>query len=102
MPKRGLDVMGCEVFRFYRLIAVKDLVGPLSMIVPRKKVETVLSSTSNEEGRTSMFTVRPPFPVRGFPGGSLPTDGWKPGGRDGAGVAPGDQQGSVTTIHPTC
>ncbi|XP_020557569.1 coronin-2A isoform X2 [Oryzias latipes] len=39
MPKRGLDVMGCEVFRFYRLIAVKDLVGPLSMIVPRKKSE---------------------------------------------------------------
>ncbi|KAF6725688.1 Coronin-2A [Oryzias melastigma] len=39
MPKRGLDVMGCEVFRFYRLIAVKDLVEPLSMIVPRKKTE---------------------------------------------------------------
>ncbi|RVE60822.1 hypothetical protein OJAV_G00184510 [Oryzias javanicus] len=39
MPKRGLDVMACEVFRFYRLIAVKDLVEPLSMIVPRKKTE---------------------------------------------------------------
>ncbi|KAM9837047.1 coronin-2A [Aulostomus maculatus] len=37
MPKRGLDVSICEVFRFYRLIAVKDLVEPLSMIVPRKK-----------------------------------------------------------------
>uniref|UniRef100_A0A3Q1ISE5 Coronin n=1 Tax=Anabas testudineus TaxID=64144 RepID=A0A3Q1ISE5_ANATE len=36
MPKRGLDVNACEVFRFYRLIAVKDLVEPLSMIVPRK------------------------------------------------------------------
>lgn len=38
MPKRGLDVSNCEVFRFYRLIAVKDLVEPLSMIVPRKEV----------------------------------------------------------------
>lgn len=38
MPKRGLDVATCEVFRFYRLIVVKDLVEPLSMIVPRKEV----------------------------------------------------------------
>uniref|UniRef100_G3Q436 Coronin n=1 Tax=Gasterosteus aculeatus aculeatus TaxID=481459 RepID=G3Q436_GASAC len=38
MPKRGLDVRACEVFRFYRLIAVNDLVEPLSMIVPRKDV----------------------------------------------------------------
>ncbi|XP_039679170.1 coronin-2B-like [Perca fluviatilis] len=37
MPKRGLDVSACEVFRFYRLIAFKDLVEPLSMIVPRKE-----------------------------------------------------------------
>ncbi|XP_029310455.1 coronin-2B-like isoform X2 [Cottoperca gobio] len=37
MPKRGLDVSACEVFRFYRLIAIKDLVEPLSMIVPRKE-----------------------------------------------------------------
>lgn len=41
MPKRGLDVSSCEVFRFYRLIAVKDLVEPLSMIVPRKEVKDV-------------------------------------------------------------
>ncbi|XP_061524903.1 coronin-2A-like isoform X4 [Phycodurus eques] len=39
MPKRGLDVNICEIFRFYRLIAVKGLVEPLSMIVPRKKVD---------------------------------------------------------------
>ncbi|XP_046873546.1 coronin-2B-like [Hypomesus transpacificus] len=38
MPKRGLDVRGCEVFRFYRLIIEKHLVEPLSMIVPRKQV----------------------------------------------------------------
>ncbi|XP_042368224.1 coronin-2B [Plectropomus leopardus] len=37
MSKRGLDVSACEVFRFYRLIAIKDLVEPLSMIVPRKE-----------------------------------------------------------------
>ncbi|XP_038588289.1 coronin-2B-like [Micropterus salmoides] len=37
MPKRGLDVSACELFRFYRLIAIKDLVEPLSMIVPRKE-----------------------------------------------------------------
>ncbi|XP_040929807.2 coronin-2B-like, partial [Betta splendens] len=37
MPKRGLDFGACEVFRFYRLITVKDLVEPLSMIVPRKE-----------------------------------------------------------------
>lgn len=38
MPKRGLDVSACELFRFYRLITIKDLVEPLSMIVPRKEV----------------------------------------------------------------
>ncbi|KAF4078383.1 hypothetical protein AMELA_G00198660 [Ameiurus melas] len=36
MPKRGLDSSQCEVFRFYRLVTVKDLVEPLSFIVPRK------------------------------------------------------------------
>ncbi|XP_068612143.1 coronin-2A-like [Brachionichthys hirsutus] len=36
MPKRGLDVDSCEIFRFYRLIAVEGLIEPLSMIVPRK------------------------------------------------------------------
>lgn len=43
MPKRGLDVSSCEVFRFYRLIAVTDLVEPLSMIVPRKEVVYTLA-----------------------------------------------------------
>ncbi|XP_076342004.1 coronin-2B-like isoform X1 [Tachypleus tridentatus] len=36
MPKRGLDVMRCEVFRFYKLHATKGLCEPVSMIVPRK------------------------------------------------------------------
>lgn len=46
MPKRGLDVRACEVFRFYRLIAVNDLVEPLSMIVPRKDVSERVHTTS--------------------------------------------------------
>ncbi|XP_057699407.1 coronin-2A isoform X2 [Corythoichthys intestinalis] len=36
MPKRGLDVSLCEVFRFYKLVTVKSLIEPLSMIVPRR------------------------------------------------------------------
>ncbi|KAL4618176.1 coronin-2A-like [Arapaima gigas] len=36
MPKRGLDVRTCEVFRFYRLVTTKSLIEPLSMIVPRR------------------------------------------------------------------
>ncbi|XP_029007722.1 coronin-2A isoform X2 [Betta splendens] len=36
MPKRGLDVSSCEVFRFYRLVTIKSLIEPLSMIVPRR------------------------------------------------------------------
>ncbi|XP_063770740.1 coronin-2A isoform X2 [Pseudophryne corroboree] len=36
LPKRGLDVSSCEVFRFYRLITVKGIIEPVSMIVPRR------------------------------------------------------------------
>ncbi|XP_048827768.1 coronin-2A-like isoform X1 [Brienomyrus brachyistius] len=36
MPKRGLDVCSCEVFRFYRLVTTKSLIEMLSMIVPRR------------------------------------------------------------------
>uniref|UniRef100_A0A4W5QTP3 Coronin n=1 Tax=Hucho hucho TaxID=62062 RepID=A0A4W5QTP3_9TELE len=36
MPKRGLDVSSCEVFRFYKLVTIKALIEPLSMIVPRR------------------------------------------------------------------
>ncbi|XP_051735211.1 coronin-2B isoform X1 [Ctenopharyngodon idella] len=39
MPKRGLNVSVCEVFRFYRLLAVKDMLEPLSFYVPRKQSE---------------------------------------------------------------
>ncbi|XP_069102262.1 coronin-2B-like isoform X2 [Argopecten irradians] len=36
MPKRGCDTTKCEVMRFYKLLAAKDVVEPISMIVPRK------------------------------------------------------------------
>ncbi|XP_058158608.1 coronin-2A isoform X2 [Dasypus novemcinctus] len=36
MPKRGLDVSSCEIFRFYRLVTTRGLIEPLSMIVPRR------------------------------------------------------------------
>ncbi|NXO09289.1 COR2A protein, partial [Oriolus oriolus] len=36
MPKRGLDLAACEIFRFYKLIPTKSLIEPISMIVPRR------------------------------------------------------------------
>lgn len=36
MPKRGVEVADCEIFRLYKLHATKDVVEPISMIVPRK------------------------------------------------------------------
>ncbi|AWP01261.1 Coronin [Scophthalmus maximus] len=36
MPKHGLDVAACEVFRFYKLVTLKGLIEPVSMIVPRR------------------------------------------------------------------
>ena len=36
MPKRGCDVSRCEVMRLYKLHASKNLIEPISMIVPRK------------------------------------------------------------------
>ena len=36
LPKRGCETAECEIFRFYKLHATKDLVEPIAMIVPRK------------------------------------------------------------------
>ncbi len=36
LPKRGCDTSQCEIFRFYKLHATKELVEPIPMIVPRK------------------------------------------------------------------
>ncbi|CAI5796848.1 coronin-2A isoform X1 [Podarcis lilfordi] len=43
MPKRGLDVSSCEIFRFYKLIPAKYLIEPVSMIVPRRVSESLLA-----------------------------------------------------------
>lgn len=44
MPKRGLDVSSCEIFRFYKLITTKSLIEPVSMIVPRRVRVAVVSA----------------------------------------------------------
>jgi len=36
VPKRGCVTAQCEIFRFYKLHATKDIIEPISMIVPRK------------------------------------------------------------------
>jgi coronin-2 len=36
MPKRGLNVQACEIFRFYKLHGSGNIVEPISFIVPRK------------------------------------------------------------------
>lgn len=51
MPKRGLDVSSCEVFRFYKLVTIKSLIEPLSMIVPRR----VRGTHSFTEGDSCRF-----------------------------------------------
>lgn len=36
MPKRGLNVSVCEIFRFYKMHAAGNVVEPISFMVPRK------------------------------------------------------------------
>uniref|UniRef100_A0A8B9GPX4 Coronin n=1 Tax=Astyanax mexicanus TaxID=7994 RepID=A0A8B9GPX4_ASTMX len=64
MPKRGLDVGECEVFRFYKLVTLKGLVEPISMIVPRRVSEFmpgligwVLCSASGFSGFPLLITL---------------------------------------------
>uniref|UniRef100_A0A7M4DXC7 Coronin n=1 Tax=Crocodylus porosus TaxID=8502 RepID=A0A7M4DXC7_CROPO len=45
MPKHGLDVSACEVFRFYKLVTLKGLIEPISMIVPRRVSTSVQIGT---------------------------------------------------------
>lgn len=54
MPKHGLDVAACEVFRFYKLVTLKGLIEPISMIVPRR-VSGTLNLFSHDESRYFMF-----------------------------------------------
>lgn len=36
MPKRGLNMQICEIFRFYKLHAAGSICEPIAMIVPRR------------------------------------------------------------------
>lgn len=69
MPKRGLDVSTCEIFRFYKLITTKSLIEPISMIVPRR-VRVVGGSAGRRE----------PFPRRLTPGAWSPRPRQQQGG----------------------
>lgn len=53
MPKRGLDVAACEIFRFYKLIPTKSLIEPVSMIVPRRvsQPQVMFTSQANISGK---------------------------------------------------
>ena len=39
LTKRAVDTRRCEIYRFFKLHATKDICEPLSMIVPRKVTE---------------------------------------------------------------
>jgi len=49
MPKHGLDVATCEVFRFYKLVTLKGLIEPISMIVPRRVSRRRATFTTNHQ-----------------------------------------------------
>ncbi|XP_036407052.1 coronin-2A-like isoform X2 [Megalops cyprinoides] len=80
MPKRGLDVCSCEVFRFYRLVTIKGLIEPLSMIVPRRSEsyqEDIYPMTAGEEpamtaGEWLMGMNRGPVLMSLKPGSKVP------------------------------
>ena len=70
MPKRGVDVSSCELFRFFKLHATKDMVEPISMIVPRKSQsifqEDIFPDTSAPQPAVSgedWFGGRDAYPV---------------------------------------
>ena len=61
LPKRGVDTARCEMVRFYKLHAQKDVCEPVSMIVPRKvskdlSVNLYLWSCHAKWVKTSLWT----------------------------------------------
>ena len=62
MPKRGCNTERCEVMRFYKLHASKNLIEPLSMIVPRKvllsRIQKNEYSTKNDFSCKIMQNVK--------------------------------------------
>lgn len=87
MPKRGLDVSSCEVFRFYKLVTIKSLIEPLSMIVPRRV------SAAEESPQEPFLELSQCLfslclrPVGVLPGGHLSNDSWEHAGLDCRGMA---------------
>uniref|UniRef100_A0A674GFD0 Coronin n=2 Tax=Telluraves TaxID=3073808 RepID=A0A674GFD0_TAEGU len=74
MPKHGLDVSACEVFRFYKLITLKGLIEPISMIVPRRSEtyqEDIYPMTPGTEPALTpdewLSGVNRGKPTRGYP-----------------------------------
>ena len=72
MPKRGLDVSSCEIFRFYKLITTKSLIEPGSMIVCRQSesyqediyppTASAQPSLTAQEWLSGMNRIRPDVP----------------------------------------
>lgn len=59
MPKRGLDVAACEIFRFYKLIPTKSLIEPISMIVPRRVSQPLVMFISEANITVKMRALPP-------------------------------------------
>ena len=72
VPKRGLDVSSCEIFRFYKLITTKSLIEPGSMIVCRQSesyqediyppTASAQPSLTAQEWLSGMNRIRPDVP----------------------------------------
>lgn len=86
MPKRGLDVSSCEVFKFYKLVTIKSLIEPLSMIVPRRVRGLPPPPRSHPCRLECSFLLRL-LPVGVVPGGHLSNDSWERAGLDCRAVA---------------
>lgn len=72
MPKHGLDVSACEVFRFYKLVTLKGLIEPISMIVPRRVSALGVDILSS---RWVFFGPASDLPMVTFPTHAVPS-GW--------------------------
>ena len=53
LPKRAVQVNKCEVFRFYKLDS-KNLIEPISMVVPRKVQLLIVSNSFLEDSCSSV------------------------------------------------
>ncbi|KAI4900037.1 hypothetical protein NFI96_028135 [Prochilodus magdalenae] len=62
MPKHGLDVGACEVFRFYKLVTLKGLIEPISMIVPRRLTKYHVGSHHGIQSETYQEDIYPMTP----------------------------------------